>query len=162
MSRDKLEDLQRRREKIILGGGEERIKKQHEKGKFTARERLDLLFDSGTFVELDAFIKHHCTNFGMEKKEAPGEGVVTGYGQVEGRLVYAFSQDFTVIGGSLGEMQAQKICKVLDNALKVGAPVVGINDSGGARIQEGVNSLKGYGDIFYRNTLASGVIPRSR
>ena len=160
MNTDKLEDLRRRREKIGLGGGEERIKKQHEKGKLTARERLQLLFDRDTFVELDAFVRHHCTNFGMEKKEAPGEGVITGYGQVEGRLIYAFSQDFTVIGGSLGEMQAQKICKVLDNALKVGAPVVGINDSGGARIQEGVNSLKGYGDIFYRNTLASGVIPQ--
>ena len=160
MNTNKLEDLRRRKEKIRLGGGEERIQKQHEKGKLTARERLHLLFDEGTFVELDAFVKHRCVNFGMEKKEAPGEGVVTGYGQVEGRLVYAFAQDFTVIGGSLGEMQAQKICKVLDNALKVGAPVVGINDSGGARIQEGVNSLKGYGDIFYKNTLASGVIPQ--
>lgn len=160
MNANKLEDLRRRREKIRLGGGEERIQKQHAKGKLTARERLKLFFDEDSFVELDAFVKHRCTDFGMEKKEAPGEGVVTGYGQVEGRLVYAFAQDFTVIGGSLGEMQAQKICKVLDNALKVGVPVVGINDSGGARIQEGVNALKGYGDIFYRNTLASGVIPQ--
>ncbi len=160
MSTDKLQDLQQRKEKIILGGGEARIQKQHEKGKLTARERLNLLFDEGTFVEIDAFVKHRCTYFGMEKKEAPGEGVVTGYGQVNGRLVYAYAQDFTVIGGSLGEMHAQKIWKVLDNALKVGAPVVGINDSGGARIQEGVNSLCGYGGIFYRNTIASGVIPQ--
>jgi len=160
MSESKLEDLRRRKEKIIAGGGEARIEKQHGKGKLTARERLNLLFDEDSFVEIDPFVKHRCRDFGMEKKEAPGEGVVTGYGQVEGRLVYAFAQDFTVIGGSLGEMQAQKICKVFDNALKVGVPVVGINDSGGARIQEGVNSLKGYGDIFYRNTLASGVVPQ--
>ncbi|MFH1039113.1 MAG: carboxyl transferase domain-containing protein [PVC group bacterium] len=160
MNNNKTEDLRRRKERITLGGGAAGIEKQHQKGKLTARERLALLFDEGTFVELDAFVKHRCTYFGMEKKEAPGEGVVTGYGQVDGRPVCAFAQDFTVIGGSLGEMQAQKICKVLDNALKVGAPVVGMNDSGGARIQEGVNSLKGYGDIFYRNTLASGVSPQ--
>ncbi len=160
MENDKLQDLVRRREKIRAGGGEARVQKQHEKGKLTARERLELLFDPGTLVELGAFVKHHCTYFGMEKKEAPGEGVVTGYGQVEGRLVYAFAQDFTVIGGSLGEMQALKIATVLGNALKVGAPVVGMNDSGGARIQEGVASLKGYGDIFYLNTVASGVIPQ--
>jgi len=160
MNINKSEDLRERKEKIQLGGGEARIQKQHEKGKLTARERLALLFDEGTFVELDAFVKHRCVNFGMEKKEIPGEGVVTGYGQVDGRLVYAFAQDFTVIGGSLGEMHAQKICKVQDNALKVGAPLVGINDSGGARIQEGVTSLHGYGDIFYRNTRASGVIPQ--
>ena len=160
MNINKSEDLRERKEKIQLGGGEARIQKQHEKGKLTARERLALLFDEGTFVELDAFVKHRCVNFGMEKKEIPGEGVVTGYGQVDGRLVYAFAQDFTVIGGSLGEMHAQKICKVQDNALKVGAPLVGINDSGGARIQEGVNSLRGYGDIFYRNTRASGAIPQ--
>ena len=160
MNINKSEDLRERKEKIQLGGGEARIQKQHEKGKLTARERLALLFDEGTFVELDAFVKHRCVNFGMEKKEIPGEGVVTGYGQVDGRLVYAFAQDFTVIGGSLGEMHAQKICKVQDNALKVGAPLVGINDSGGARIQEGVTSLRGYGDIFYRNTRASGVIPQ--
>jgi methylmalonyl-CoA decarboxylase subunit alpha len=160
MTTNKLQDLLDRKQKIELGGGEARIQKQHDKGKLTARERLKLLFDQDTFVEIDAFIKHRCTYFGMEKKEAPAEGVVTGYGQVDGRLVYAFAQDFTVIGGSLGEMHAQKIWKVLDNALKVGAPVVGINDSGGARIQEGVNSLCGYGGIFYRNTLASGVIPQ--
>jgi len=160
MNINKSEDLRERKEKIQLGGGKARIQKQHEKGKLTARERLALLFDEGTFVELDAFVKHRCVNFGMEKKEIPGEGVVTGYGQVDGRLVYAFAQDFTVIGGSLGEMHAQKICKVQDNALKVGAPLVGINDSGGARIQEGVNSLRGYGDIFYRNTRASGAIPQ--
>ena len=160
MNINKSEDLRERKEKIQLGGGKARIQKQHEKGKLTARERLALLFDEGTFVELDAFVKHRCVNFGMEKKEIPGEGVVTGYGQVDGRLVYAFAQDFTVIGGSLGEMHAQKICKVQDNALKVGAPLVGINDSGGARIQEGVTSLRGYGDIFYRNTRASGAIPQ--
>ena len=160
MNDRKLEGLTARRAVIEAGGGEGQITKQHDRGKLTARERLELLFDRDTFVEIDPFVRHRCTNFGMEKKEAPGEGVVTGYGQVEGRLVYAFSQDFTVIGGSLGEMHADKICKVQDNALKVGAPVVGINDSGGARIQEGVNSLQGYGDIFYRNTLASGVIPQ--
>ncbi|RKD20941.1 methylmalonyl-CoA decarboxylase alpha subunit [Caminicella sporogenes DSM 14501] len=160
MSNHKLEDLRKRRQKIMMGGGEKRIQKQHEKGKLTARERINLLFDEGTFVELDAFVKHRCTNFGMEKVDAPGEGVVTGYGMVDGRLVYAFAQDFTVIGGSLGEMHAAKICKVLDNALKVGAPVVGLNDSGGARIQEAVDALSGYGKIFYRNTIASGVIPQ--
>ncbi len=160
MTTDKLQDLLKRKQKIELGGGEARIQKQHDKGKLTARERLLLLFDQDTFVEIDAFIKHRCTYFGMEKKEAPAEGVVTGYGHINGRLVYAYAQDFTVIGGSLGEMHAQKIWKVQDNALKVGAPVVGINDSGGARIQEGVNSLCGYGGIFYRNTLASGVIPQ--
>jgi len=160
MANHKLEDLRKRRQKIMMGGGEKRIQKQHEKGKLTARERINLLFDEGTFVELDAFVKHRCTNFGMEKTDAPGEGVVTGYGMVDGRLVYAFAQDFTVIGGSLGEMHAAKICKVLDNALKVGAPVVGLNDSGGARIQEAVDALSGYGKIFYRNTIASGVIPQ--
>jgi methylmalonyl-CoA decarboxylase alpha subunit len=143
-----------------MGGGEKRISSQHAKGKLTARERVNLLFDEGTFVEIDAFVKHRCTNFGMEKTDAPGEGVVTGYGQVDGRLVYAFAQDFTVVGGSLGEMHAMKICKVMDNALKVGAPVVGLNDSGGARIQEAVDALAGYGKIFYKNTIASGVIPQ--
>jgi len=160
MGTEKIQDLLQRKEKIRAGCGEARVEKQHGQGKLTARERLDLLFDPGTMVELGAFVKHRCTYFGMEKKEAPGEGVVTGYGQVEGRLVYAFAQDFTVIGGSLGEMQALKIATALANALKVGAPVVGMNDSGGARIQEGVASLKGYGDIFYLNTLASGVIPQ--
>lgn len=160
MSMNKLEDLRKRRQKIEAGGGAKRIESQHAKGKLTARERINLLFDEGTFVELDAFVKHRCTNFGMEKLEAPGEGVVSGYGMVDGRLVYAFAQDFTVIGGSLGEMHAAKICKVLDNALKVGAPVVGLNDSGGARIQEAVDALGGYAKIFYRNTIASGVIPQ--
>ncbi|MCT4565937.1 MAG: methylmalonyl-CoA carboxyltransferase [Maledivibacter sp.] len=160
MAVNKLEDLRKRRQKIEAGGGAKRIEKQHAKGKLTARERINLLFDEGTFVELDAFVKHRCTNFGMEKLEAPGEGVVSGYGMVDGRLVYAFAQDFTVIGGSLGEMHAEKICKVLDNALKVGAPVVGLNDSGGARIQEAVDALGGYAKIFYRNTIASGVIPQ--
>ncbi|MBN2797057.1 MAG: methylmalonyl-CoA carboxyltransferase [Clostridia bacterium] len=160
MAMNKLEDLRQRKQKIALGGGVERIEKQHASGKLTARERINLLFDEGTFVELDAFVKHRCTNFGMEKVDAPAEGVVTGYGQVNGRVVYAFSQDFTVVGGSLGEMHAAKICKVLDYAVKVGAPVVGLNDSGGARIQEAVDALSGYGNIFFRNTIASGVIPQ--
>ncbi len=157
---EKLTQLLGKKDKLLVGGGADRIEKQHKKGKLTARERIMLLFDEGTFVELDAFVKHRCTNFGMEKTQAPAEGVITGYGQVDGRIVYAFAQDFTVVGGSLGEMHAAKICKVLDNALKVGAPVVGLNDSGGARIQEGIDALAGYGDIFYRNTLASGVIPQ--
>ena len=160
MSINKLEDLRKRRATIEAGGGAKRIEKQHAKGKLSARERIALLFDEGTFVELDAFVKHRCTNFGMEKLEAPAEGVVTGYGQVDGRLVYAYAQDFTVVGGSLGEMHAAKICKAMDNAMKVGAPIVGLNDSGGARIQEAVDALSGYGKIFYKNTLASGVIPQ--
>ncbi len=160
MSINKLEDLRERRAKIDAGGGAKRIEKQHAKGKLSARERIALLFDEGTFVELDAFVKHRCTNFGMEKVDAPAEGVVTGYGQVEGRLVYAYAQDFTVVGGSLGEMHAAKICKAMDNAMKVGAPIVGLNDSGGARIQEAVDALSGYGKIFFKNTLASGVIPQ--
>ena len=157
---EKIEDLKARQEKITLGGGEKRIAKQHEKGKCTARERIEKLFDEGTFVELDQFVTHRCVNFGMETKELPGEGVVTGYGTVDGRLVYAFAQDFTVEGGSLGEMHAAKICKVLDLSLKMGAPIIGINDSGGARIQEAVDALAGYGKIFYKNTLASGVVPQ--
>lgn len=156
----KLEALRKAKHSISLGGGEKRIAKQHESGKLTARERINLLFDADTFVELDAFVKHRCTNFGMEKVDAPAEGVVTGYGKVDGRLVYAFAQDFTVVGGSLGEMHANKIVKVLDNAIKVGAPVIGLNDSGGARIQEAVDALSGYGKIFFKNTLASGVIPQ--
>ncbi|PAB57613.1 carboxyl transferase domain-containing protein [Anaeromicrobium sediminis] len=160
MAVNKIEDLRKRKETIMMGGGAKRIDKQHASGKLTARERINLLFDEGTFVEIDAFVKHRCTNFGMEKTEAPGEGVVTGYGMVDGRIVYAFAQDFTVIGGSLGEMHAAKICKTLDNAMKVGAPVVGLNDSGGARIQEAVDALSGYAKIFYRNTIASGVIPQ--
>lgn len=160
MASNKIEVLRKRKEVIFAGGGPERIKAQHEKGKLTARERLNLLFDEGTFVELDAFVKHRSTNFDMPKTEAPGEGVVTGYGMVDGRLVFAFAQDFTVLGGSLGEMHAEKIVKVQDNALKMGAPIVGLNDSGGARIQEGVNALSGFGKIFYRNTISSGVIPQ--
>lgn len=160
MANKKLEDLRKRREAIEAGGGAKRIEKQHAKGKLSARERIHLLFDPGTFVEQDAFVKHRCTNFGMEKMEAPAEGVITGYGQIDGRLVYAYAQDFTVVGGSLGEMHAAKICKVIDNAIKIGAPLIGLNDSGGARIQEAVDALSGYGKIFYRNTLASGVIPQ--
>ena len=156
----KLDDLQQRRFAIEQGGGEAKIKKQHDSGKKTARERLDMLFDEGSFVEIDAFVTHRCNEFDMAKTKTPGEGVVCGYGTVDGRLVYAYAQDFTVIGGSLGEMHAAKICKVMDMAIKMGAPIVGINDSGGARIQEGIDALKGYGDIFYRNTLSSGVIPQ--
>lgn len=156
----KLDNLQQRRAVIEQGGGADKIKKQHDAGKKTARERLDMLFDPNSFVEVDAFVTHRCTEFDMAETEAPGEGVVCGYGTVDGRLVYAYAQDFTVIGGSLGEMHAAKICKVMDMAMKMGAPIIGINDSGGARIQEGIDALKGFGDIFYRNTLASGVIPQ--
>lgn len=157
---EKIELMNAKKEHIIQGGGQARIDKQHAKGKMTARERLEKLFDENTFVELDMFVKHRCTNFGQEKKELPGEGVVTGYGTVDGRLVYAFAQDFTVEGGSLGEKHAHKIWKVMDLAMKMGAPCIGINDSGGARIQEAVDALSGYGGIFYRNTAASGVIPQ--
>lgn len=157
---EKIDLMKAKKEHILLGGGEKRIAKQHEKGKMTARERLELLFDEGSFIELDQFVKHRCTNFGQEKKDLPAEGVVTGYGTVDGRLVYAFAQDFTVEGGSLGEMHAKKIWKVQDLAMKMGAPIVGINDSGGARIQEAVDALSGYAGIFYRNTAASGVVPQ--
>ncbi len=157
---EKLRELEDRRAKILAGGGPKRVAAQHEKGKMTARERIELLLDPGTFVELDTFIEHRATDLGMDKVEAPGEGVVTGYGQVNGRTVCVFAQDFTVIGGSLGEMHAAKICKIMDLAVKIGCPCIGINDSGGARIQEGVDALSGYGDIFYRNTLASGVVPQ--
>src|SRR4051812_42843400 len=143
-----------------LGGGKERISKQHEAGKLTARERIDLLLDPGSFTELDKFVTHRATDFGMADKKIPGDGVVTGYGTVDGRQVFVFAQDFTVFGGSLSGAYAQKICKVMDMATRVGAPVVGLNDSGGARIQEGVESLAGYADIFLRNTLASGVVPQ--
>lgn len=155
-----IKDLEQRRAKIRLGGGQERIDKQHAKGKKTARERIALLLDEGSFVEIGMFMQHRCHDFGMDAVEAPGEGVVTGYGTIDGRLVYVYAQDFTVIGGTLGEMHAAKICKVMDLALKNGAPVIGINDSGGARIQEGVDALNGYGSIFFRNTMASGVIPQ--
>ncbi|QTA38161.1 methylmalonyl-CoA carboxyltransferase [Thermosipho ferrireducens] len=155
-----IKKLKEMEEKIEKGGGEALIEKQHKAGKLTARERLQLLFDNGIFVEIDKFVKHRNTYFGLDKKELPADGVVTGIGKVNGRPVAAFSQDFTVMGGSLGEMHAKKIIKVMDLALKLGIPLVGINDSGGARIQEGVDSLYGYGEIFYRNTLASGVIPQ--
>ena len=157
---DKLTELQYRRNKIEQGGGEAKTKKQHDSGKLTARERISALLDEGSFVEVDAFVSHRCTEFGMDAVEAPGEGVVTGYGTVDGRLVYVYSQDFTVMGGSLGEMHAKKICKVMDMAAKMGAPIIGMNDSGGARIQEGIDALSGFGDIFFRNVLNSGVIPQ--
>jgi acetyl-CoA carboxylase carboxyltransferase component len=153
-------ELRELNEKIKLGGGQKAIDKQHESGKLTARERILKLLDEGSFSEIDAFVEHRCVNFGMEKKKYPGEGVVSGYGTIDGRLVYIYAQDFTVIGGSLGEMHAAKIVKTQEMALKVGAPLIGINDSGGARIQEGVDALSGYGKIFFNNTIASGVIPQ--
>ncbi|HEX4566326.1 MAG TPA: carboxyl transferase domain-containing protein [Vicinamibacterales bacterium] len=152
-----LEALERRAE---LGGGEARLRRQHEAGKLTARERIELLFDSGTFDETDKLVTHRCRDFGMDEQLIPGDGVVTGSGRIDGRLVYAFAQDFTVFGGSLSETNAAKIVKIMDLAMKMGAPIVGLNDSGGARIQEGVLSLGGYADIFLRNTLASGVVPQ--
>jgi propionyl-CoA carboxylase beta chain len=155
-----LEELRSRLAASELGGGEERIRKQHAAGKLTARERVELLLDAGSFVEIDALVTHRCTDFGMEKQKIPGDGVVCGYGTVDGRLVYLFAQDFTVFGGSLSETNAQKMCKIMDLAVETGAPVIGLNDSGGARIQEGVASLGGYADIFLRNTLASGVVPQ--
>src|SRR5467141_292999 len=158
--REKLDLLQQKRAEAALGGGAERIAAQHEKGKMTARERLDVLLDAGTFVELDRFVTHRSTDFGLADERYLGDGVVTGYGRIEGRLVYVFAQDFTVFGGSLSEAHAEKICKVMDLALQNGAPIVGLNDSGGARIQEGVVSLGGYADIFLRNVLSSGVIPQ--
>ncbi|HEV2749120.1 MAG TPA: acyl-CoA carboxylase subunit beta [Gemmatimonadales bacterium] len=158
--REKLELLKQKRAESELGGGAERIAAQHEKGKMTARERLEVLLDPGTFVELDRFVTHRSTDFGLADQKYLGDGVVTGYGRIEGRLAYVFAQDFTVFGGSLSEAHAEKICKVMDLALKAGAPIIGLNDSGGARIQEGVVSLGGYADIFLRNTLASGVVPQ--
>ncbi|QOR65393.1 methylmalonyl-CoA carboxyltransferase [Cytobacillus suaedae] len=157
---EKINELYDRRREVELGGGDERIEKQHEKGKLTARERIELLVDEGTFVELNPFIEHRSRDFGLEGKKGPGDGVVTGYGKVNGRPIYLFSQDFTVFGGALGEMHAKKIANVMDLAAKNGAPFVGLNDSGGARIQEGVVSLDGYGHIFYRNAIYSGVIPQ--
>jgi acetyl-CoA carboxylase carboxyltransferase component len=156
----KIQELIELREKAKLGGGEKRIEAQHKKGKLTARERIELLLDEGSFEEFDMFVSHRCIDFGLEKETYLADGVVTGYGTIDGRLIYIFSQDFTVFGGSLSEMFAAKICKIMDMAMKVGAPVIGINDSGGARIQEGVKSLGGYADIFQRNILASGVIPQ--
>jgi acetyl-CoA carboxylase carboxyltransferase component len=157
---NRIEELRARRAASHAGGGTERIKRQHEKGRSTAYERLDILLDPGSFRELDAFVEHRSTNFGLDRMKYPGDSVVTGWGTIDGRLVYVYSQDFTVMGGSLSEVHAQKICKVLDMAMKSGAPVIGLNDSGGARIQEGVESLGGYADIFLHNTLASGVIPQ--
>ncbi len=156
----KLAELKRRQDEAALGGGEAAIAKQHAKGKLTARERLDLLLDPGSFVEIDRFRVHRAQNFGMPEKRIPGDGVVTGYGRIDGRLVYVFSQDFTVFGGALGEVHAEKICKIMDMAVQNGAPVIGLNDSGGARIQEGVESLAGYAEVFWRNVQASGVVPQ--
>lgn len=156
----KIDELYDRKRKVELGGGDQRIDAQHKRGKLTARERLDILLDQDSFVELQPFVKHRATNFGMDKLEAPGEGVVTGYGYINGRVVYVFAQDFTVFGGALGEMHAKKITNIMDLAAKNGAPVIGLNDSGGARIQEGVVSLDGYGHIFYRNAIYSGVVPQ--
>ena len=157
---EKVKKLIQLREKARMGGGEKRIESQHTKGKYTARERIDMLLDEGSFEEFDMFVEHRSYNFGMEKNKFLGDGVVTGYGTIDGRLIYVYAQDFTVSGGSLSEMHAQKICKVMDQALKMGAPVIGINDSGGARIQEGINALAGYAEIFQRNILASGVVPQ--
>jgi len=157
---DRINLLREKKAQLELGGGAEKIAKQHESGKMTARERIEALFDENSFVEIDAFVETKSIDFDMQKKKVPGDGVVTGYGSVNGRLVFVSSQDFTVIGGSLGEMHAQKITKVMDMAMKMGAPFISINDSGGARIEEGIDALKGFGDIFFRNTLASGVIPQ--
>lgn len=157
---EKINDLYDRKREVELGGGDQKIEKQHEKGKLTARERIELLVDKGTFIELNPFIEHRCKDFGLENQKGPGDGVVTGYGKVNGRPIYLFSQDFTVFGGALGEMHANKIANVMDLAAKNGAPFIGLNDSGGARIQEGVVSLDGYGKIFYRNAIYSGVIPQ--
>jgi len=153
-------EMERRRAAAKLGGGQRRIDAQHTKGRLTARERIEILLDEGSFEEIDMYVEHNCVDFGMDRQAIPGDGAVTGSGTINGRLVFVFSQDFTVFGGSLSERQAQKICKVMDMAMKVGAPVIGLNDSGGARIQEGVGSLAGYGQIFQRNVHASGVIPQ--
>ena len=157
---DIINQLEEKRQAARLGGGQKRIDAQHAKGRLTARERIDLLLDKDSFQEWDMFVEHRCTDFSMADSKIPGDGVVTGFGTIHGRLVFTFSQDFTVYGGSLSETHAEKIGKVMDQAMKVGAPVIGINDSGGARIQEGVASLGGYGDIFQRNVMASGVIPQ--
>ncbi|WP_372947049.1 acyl-CoA carboxylase subunit beta [Mariniphaga sp.] len=157
---EKIEQLKQKREEVLAMGGEARVAKQKAKGKLTARERIDLLFDDGTFREIDMFVNHRSVNFGMAKENVPADGVIVGHGKVNGRTVFAFSQDFTSRGGSLGEMHAAKICKIMDLAVKAGSPVVGLNDSGGARVEEGVDALKGYGEIFMRNSRASGVIPQ--
>src|SRR5271155_3626806 len=156
----RLKDLKRRDALAEAGGGPERRERQHKEGKLAARERIELLLDENSFEELDKLVTHRCRDFGMEEQIVPGDGFITGYGRIDGRLVYVFAQDFSVFGGSLSESNAQKICKIMDHAMKNGAPVVGLNDSGGARIQEGVLSLGGYADIFLRNTLASGVVPQ--
>ena len=157
---ERIARLERMREEARQGGGPVRVERQHAWGKLTARERLDLLLDPGSFVEIDAFVTHRATEFGLDRQHFLGDGVVTGHGTIDGRLVFVFSQDFTVFGGSLSEAYAEKICKIMDLAMKVGAPVIGLNDSGGARIQEGVASLGGYAEIFLRNVLASGVVPQ--
>ena len=159
-SQDKILQLIKFRQEARIGGGGKRIDKQHNQGRYTARERIDILLDEGSFEETDMFVTHNCTNFGMEKTKFLGDGVVTGHGTIDGRIVYVYAQDFTVFGGSLSESFAKKICKIMDQAMKVGAPIIGINDSGGARIQEGVNSLAGYAEIFQRNILASGLVPQ--
>src|ERR1700749_2665369 len=156
----KLQEMKRRDQLAELGGGRERRERQHKEGKMSARERIDFLLDEGTFEETDKFVTHRATDFGMAEQRVPGDGFVTGYGRVHGRVVFVFAQDFTVFGGSLSEANAAKIVKIMDMAMRVGAPIVGLNDSGGARIQEGVVSLAGYTDIFLRNTLASGVVPQ--
>ena len=158
--KDIVEQLEAKREAAALGGGQDRIDTQHSRGKLTARERIEVLLDKDSFEEWDTFVEHRCTDFGMEDKKVLGDGVVTGYGTINGRMIFVFSQDFTVFGGSLSETHAEKICKVMDQAMKVGAPVIGLNDSGGARIQEGVVSLGGYAEVFQRNALASGVVPQ--
>ena len=158
--REILKKLDSKRRRAVEGGGQSRQESQHKKGKLTSRERIEILLDEGTFEEWDMFVEHRCSEFEMEKQKVPGDGVVTGSGKINGKLVYVFSQDFTVFGGSLSEAHAEKICKIMDMAMKVGAPIIGINDSGGARIQEGVASLAGYAEVFQRNVLASGVVPQ--
>jgi propionyl-CoA carboxylase beta chain len=155
-----LNELEARRQSARAGGGPKRVEAQHAKGKLTARERLEVLLDEGSFEEWDMFVEHRSVEFGMDEQKVPGDGVVTGWGTINGRLVFVYSQDFTVFGGSLSEAHAEKICKIMDQAMKVGAPVIGLNDSGGARIQEGVASLAGYAEVFQRNVLASGVVPQ--
>jgi acetyl-CoA carboxylase carboxyltransferase component len=157
---NRIEELLEKRRLAELGGGQSRIDRQHERGKLTARERLEILLDEGSFVEIDTFVTHRAKDFGMENRKGFGDGVVTGHGAIDGRLVFVYAQDFTFMGGSLGEMHAKKICKIMDSAIKVGAPIIGLNDSGGARIQEGVSALAGYGEIFRRNVLASGTVPQ--
>jgi propionyl-CoA carboxylase beta chain len=157
---EKTKQLIEKRLLSTLGGGEDRIKKQHDQGKLTARERITMLLDEASFHEIGALVEHRATTFGLENQRIPGDGVITGYGTIFGRLIYVFSQDFTVLGGSLSETHAAKICRLMDMAMKNGAPIIGLNDSGGARIQEGVVSLSGYADIFFRNTRASGVVPQ--